>query len=262
MLNANVVDSFAINDSFSVSLPTHQMSAIMDNRIYIFGGSLLSILRNISYFDLSTYKWVELNKSLDEAQAGGVAISDPNNKNIILIGGKNEMNNPLGTVLLFNTIDNTLYNKEPLKIPRSEHTAVLYQDSILYVFGGKNGEDQIVSAVEKAILPLSEYATSILIGEKRIVLKDFELLGNYPNPFNPLTKIKLSVFKQNHISINIFNIQGKKIKTLYNNLLLPGIHSFIWDATNDLNQAVASGIYFYTISSGKLAETKRMLLIR
>ena len=261
MLTGNVLDSFAINDSFEVDLPSHQMSAVVDNKVYIFGGILISILRQISYFDLNTYKWNTLTETLHEPLAGGVALTNPNGEEIILIGGKNEESEALNFVDVYFVQDRMISRKESLNIARSEHTAVFYNDTI-YVFGGKNAKNEIVSSVEKAILPLTDSTATSIENQYSYINKDFELIGNYPNPFNPLTEIIFKLNKPLLITINIYDITGQKIKTLYNDNLAQGRHSITWDATDNFNRAVTSGIYFYTISSGKLTATNRMLLIK
>jgi len=263
MINGNVIDTFSVNDSFVVDLPSHQMSAVIDNKIYILGGILNSILRYISYLDLNTYSWHELERRFSKPRAGGVAIAYPDSGQIILIGGKNEESEALNTVEVFDINTHEFKEKQSLENLRSEHTAVLYKDSILYVFGGKNENDEILRQVEKATLPLKDYpATTTLENAITYAEKDFELIGNYPNPFNPQTDIIVKVSKPQYITIKIFDIQGRNIKTLYNNNMVQGKHKITWDATDDFKQSVTSGIYFYTVSSGKLTETNRMLLIK
>jgi N-acetylneuraminic acid mutarotase len=262
LTNGRASDSFAINDSFAMDLPSYQMSAVANNRIYVFGGVLNNILRNISYLDLNTFSWNELNTTLTKPRAGGVALTHPTKKEILLIGGKNEESEALDWVEAFSYETPHFYDRSPLSYARFEHTAVIYKDSLIYVFGGKNADKEIIPQVEKIDFFNIEIATTVLENSKAHINYDFQLLGNYPNPFNPQTDIKIQVNKSAHFVINIFDIQGKKIKTLFNNNLTAGKHTVSWDATNDFNKSVTSGIYFYTVSSGKDLKTDRMLLIK
>lgn len=88
------------------------------------------------------------------------------------------------------------------------------------------------------------------------------LSNNYPNPFNPTTTIKFSLAKDSNVKLSIYNIKGQKIKTMINNKLVKGNHSVIWNGTNDKNQAVSSGIYFYSIETDDLTITKKMILMK
>ena len=90
----------------------------------------------------------------------------------------------------------------------------------------------------------------------------FSVLGNFPNPFNPSTTIKFSVNSQNTVSLSIFGISGQKVRTLVNDRFTVGNHSVLWDGKDETGNAVSSGIYFYRIMAGNLAETRKMMLVR
>lgn len=73
---------------------------------------------------------------------------------------------------------------------------------------------------------------------------EYKLYSNYPNPFNPTTKIQYNLYKELEITIDVMNLAGEKIKTLFSGQQFPGIHSVIWNGTDTNNLNVASGIYF------------------
>ena len=85
----------------------------------------------------------------------------------------------------------------------------------------------------------------------------FALLQNYPNPFNPSTKIRFQIAETGMVSLKVYDILGKKVATLVNEQLKPGIYNTKFDAS-----ALASGIYFYKLKAGSFVETKKMLLIK
>jgi hypothetical protein len=85
---------------------------------------------------------------------------------------------------------------------------------------------------------------------------------NYPNPFNPITMITFNLPSDSHVQIEIFNIRGQKISTLVNEEFQSGFHQIEWDGTNDLGQAVSSGIYLYRITAGEHTTTQKMLLMK
>ena len=88
------------------------------------------------------------------------------------------------------------------------------------------------------------------------------LKGNYPNPFNPETRISFALSSASRTVIQIFNIKGEKVRTLMNEQLDAGHHSVIWNGTDDSGRNVASGIYFYKFKTDKFNKTKKMLLLK
>ncbi|HID37921.1 MAG TPA: T9SS type A sorting domain-containing protein [Calditrichaeota bacterium] len=91
----------------------------------------------------------------------------------------------------------------------------------------------------------------------------FTLLQNYPNPFNSRTKIKFYLEKQATIRLEIRSLSGELVRTLENNSLLAGRHSYIWDGKNNRGHDVASGLYLYSLKSNTgYRKTKKLLLIR
>jgi parallel beta-helix repeat protein len=95
----------------------------------------------------------------------------------------------------------------------------------------------------------------------------FMLHQNYPNPFNPETKIIYEIFEFARISIKLYDMTGKELKTLVDDVKVPGYYSVTWDGRNAAREQVASGIYLYRInvfseqSSRKFSQTKRMILL-
>jgi len=87
--------------------------------------------------------------------------------------------------------------------------------------------------------------------------KEFALKQNYPNPFNPITKISFDLPKDELVTIKIYDILGREIKTLINEFKNAGNYMVTFNASE-----FASGIYFYRIKAGSFVQTKRMVLIK
>jgi hypothetical protein len=83
------------------------------------------------------------------------------------------------------------------------------------------------------------------------------LSPNYPNPFNPTTTIQFELPKASLVSLDIYDLLGRKIETLVSGKQEAGTHSVIWDGRDK-----SSGIYFYKLQAGDFTETKRMLLLK
>ncbi|MCK4358219.1 MAG: T9SS type A sorting domain-containing protein [Candidatus Cloacimonetes bacterium] len=88
-----------------------------------------------------------------------------------------------------------------------------------------------------------------------------KLEGNYPNPFTQKTKIYYSLRKAGKVSIEIYNLLGQKIKTIINEEKQPGKYYVFWNGTNESNQKLPSGIYFYKMSAGNYSLTKKTILL-
>jgi hypothetical protein len=87
--------------------------------------------------------------------------------------------------------------------------------------------------------------------------REFSLLQNFPNPFNPSTKIRYSIAQQSNVLIRVFDILGNEIETLVNEEKTTGIYEITWYAEN-----LPSGIYFYRLQAGSFNKTKKMLLLK
>ena len=85
---------------------------------------------------------------------------------------------------------------------------------------------------------------------------------NYPNPFNPITEISFGLPAAGQATLDVYDIMGRKVKTLINDRLEAGIHRVYWNSTNNNGQKVSSGIYFYMLDQGDNVITKKMMLLK
>ena len=90
----------------------------------------------------------------------------------------------------------------------------------------------------------------------------FALHQNYPNPFNPTTQIRYDLPEEQNVTISIYDVMGRNIRTLINSNKQSGYHSIYWDAKNDIGEGVAAGMYIYTIQAGDFRATKKMVLLK
>jgi hypothetical protein len=85
---------------------------------------------------------------------------------------------------------------------------------------------------------------------------------NYPNPFNPSTTIRFELSVAAELSLEIYNLAGQKIKTLFTGYRLSGQHVVLWDGCDEGGQTVAGGVYFCRLTTDSWSETIKMLFIR
>ena len=90
----------------------------------------------------------------------------------------------------------------------------------------------------------------------------FTLEQNYPNPFNPNTTILYNLSSDELISFEVFNLNGKKVRTLVNEYQNSGPKKVIWNADDNHGRQVPAGVYLYSIIAGNVKQTKKMLLIK
>ncbi|MBI89642.1 MAG: hypothetical protein CMG60_06090 [Candidatus Marinimicrobia bacterium] len=135
-----------------------------------------------------------------------------------------------------------------------------FEDENAIYFGGfdPNGHPSINNAwIYKKTWNVSD----LEINEKR-PLVNFKVYDNYPNPFNPITQIRYDLPKEGMVSIIIYDVLGRKIRSLLNERLQAGSKSVHWDATNSSGETVSSGVYYCRIVSSKFSQTKKMIFLK
>ena len=98
-----------------------------------------------------------------------------------------------------------------------------------------------------------------------LIPEETALLPNYPNPFNPETWIPYQLSESAEVTLTIYAVNGRLVRTLALGQMPAGIHqsrsrAAYWDGKNDVGESVASGIYFYTLTAGEFTATRKMLI--
>ena len=110
------------------------------------------------------------------------------------------------------------------------------------VFGGYNATTEVESEA-----PIAE---------------KFELHGNFPNPFNPVTKIRFSTERESLVKVTIFSILGEEISVVENSQLNAGTYNITWYGKDSNGDKVPSGLYFYEVKSDNRIQKGKMLLLK
>ena len=92
--------------------------------------------------------------------------------------------------------------------------------------------------------------------------KAFSLSQNFPNPFNPVTHIKLEIPAATNGSLRIYDICGRLVRVLAEGNFEPGYRDYVWDGCNESSIQVSAGMYFYRFAGEQYSATKKMLLIK
>ncbi len=89
-----------------------------------------------------------------------------------------------------------------------------------------------------------------------------ELAQNYPNPFNPTTTIAYTLKNKENVEIKIYDINGRLVNTLFSGVKVAGSHQVVWNSTDSNGYRVASGVYFYAVSTNQTQVVKKMVLTK
>jgi len=155
----------------------------------------------------------------------------------------------------------------------SDHLAANAQDGRLVCQGTYLGSNCGTLYAGKELFPFGhnfrslyfDYSAWTDVGHEEQEEKSpvsFSLSPNYPNPFNPETRIEYSISKACQVRLEIFNTLGQKIRILVDEYQSVGKKGVIWDGRNENGNEVASGVYFYRLTAGDFSEAKKMLLLK
>ncbi len=100
------------------------------------------------------------------------------------------------------------------------------------------------------------------IDSRRSTPSSFELLGNYPNPFNPETTIAFRLDEPMRVTLQIYNLGGQKLITLVDDWRNPGLHRVIWNGKDAGGRTLSSGMYMIRLQAGEQVQSKPVLLVK
>jgi hypothetical protein len=112
------------------------------------------------------------------------------------------------------------------------------------------------------VILLDSLGASGVVEPNKSIPERFILAQNFPNPFNPSTTIEFALPSKSDVSLKIYDILGREVKTLSAGKLDAGYHGVIWDGKNEAGSAVSSGIYFYKLKAGETIISRKMVLLR
>ncbi|MCB0748662.1 MAG: T9SS type A sorting domain-containing protein, partial [Ignavibacteriae bacterium] len=141
-----------------------------------------------------------------------------------------------GTKFLTNLIDGSVIDIQPVSGP---------------VFIELNG-------YEAKVFYLGEEPVGVNIDEvEGVIIEEYRLNQNYPNPFNPVTKISYQIPTPGLVTLRIYDVLGREVRTLVNKELNSGKYEIEFDASS-----LSSGIYFYSLRAESFASTKKIVLMK
>ncbi len=98
--------------------------------------------------------------------------------------------------------------------------------------------------------------------ESAVLPEKLNLSQNYPNPFNPSTRIRFSLSQTEYVSLKIYDVLGRQIRSLLNRSLTAGAHTVTWNGKDDAGRSVSAGVYFYQMEAGTQTMRRKMVLLK
>ena len=162
---------------------------------------------------------------------------------------------PLSNPIHITSVDETIYNING-KTNNYFHILARFQS------GNLTTVTRWSNVVSKADIPASNSELSGVLDNLDIIPEEFKLHQNYPNPFNPTTSITYDLPIQDHVTIKIYDVFGREIKTLIDKELPVGRYQAIWDGKNFRQIIVSSGIYFIVYQTKEFISRKKCILVK
>ncbi len=98
--------------------------------------------------------------------------------------------------------------------------------------------------------------------DKPVLATKYVLAQNFPNPFNPTTRIQFSVPATENVSLKVYDVLGNEIATLINEEKASGTYNVVWNGADNFGRKVTSGIYFYQLKTPNYSETRKMIMMK
>jgi hypothetical protein len=206
------------------------------------------------YFNPNAGGYWPTTLAIDSANGAGAGKLKDNTK-----PAKNFVNPATSNPLTQFTTYQNAFNRYPYDLPRMRQDSILdyldcnYQANVNLNTAGSDGKT-IGSTLWQCtgIITSVEGNSSSAIGPNK-----FSLSQNYPNPFNPATNFLINVKERGLVQVKIFDILGREITTLVNEVKEVGSYPLTWNAAS-----MPSGVYFYQMKAGSFVDTKKMVLLK
>lgn len=112
-------------------------------------------------------------------------------------------------------------------------------------------------------LLIDENGKPVSVKEEPVVFPvGFELHQNFPNPFNPETRIGFHLDNERHVSLRVYEVSGRLVKTLADGVFPAGDHEMTWNGQDARGVAMASGVYFFELVAGNERQMRKMAVVR
>ena len=229
------------------------------HRFILYGGQSGGPLGDVWAFDLTLNAWTKLTPVTGPTGRWFVAhVYDAANHRATIFGG-NTGSSETDEAWAIDLASNQWFQLSPSGTPPTarEGAAAVYDgaNDRMVVFGGRNGgtpNNEVWSLDNLSDAPTGAGAPAAAAA----------LHPNHPNPFNPSTAIVYDVAKKERVSLRIYDVGGRLIRTLLDDNKPTGRYEVVWDGRNDSGEAVSSGVYFVTLRAGVFSAVNKAVLLK
>ena len=138
---------------------------------------------------------------------------------------------------------------------------MIAEDGKEWVLTTEYGEEYIIQGT--GTITFTGYINGMTLSQKVGIIPDvYTLHQNYPNPFNPVTTLRYELPDNNHVTLTIYDLNGREIDQLVNINQPAGHKSVQWNATDMHGKPVSAGVYLYQIRAGEFVQTRKMVLLK
>ncbi|MFQ5585018.1 MAG: T9SS type A sorting domain-containing protein, partial [Calditrichia bacterium] len=175
---------------------------------------------------------------------------------IYLMGGET-FNGDTDTTEIYDLRTRQIRLGSPILSPRQGMTSVTLNDRIYLIGGFSSSLNQPLDNVD-----IYSVITGISPPGEPVILIDNAEISGFPNPFNGRITLKLEIPFRGQNNLTIFDLLGKKVKTLHSGILNKGTYQFGWEATDNANRKVTSGIYFAVLRGQNYSRNFKIFYVR
>ncbi len=194
--------------------------------------------RHIFFSSDQGSSWTDISGDLPDVPVHTLVI-DPSNSQILYIGTETGVYQTTNHGINWINVSG---NGMPNYVPVDE---LVLQNQTGQLFAFTHGRSVFETAIPTSVV------------EKNTLPLNYSLSQNYPNPFNPSTTIEYSLPQRSQVVMKIYDVTGREVETLVNQIQNGGNHSAVLNASG-----LASGVYFYRITAGNFVDIKKMVLLK
>jgi len=277
----NIVDVFSINDDQLVFLESLYMN--LGQRVLDF--IITTNGNTVSFRDSDDYQNVMFSASFPHT-IGNVYYFEPNylvvdsSANELYIYKYNLLESRVEYLHTFPTANTTINIFNGIITDNAYNSVVsqyytVLNDEIVLIGEKEDRHKEVLSTyffperhkmvqVARSGLWAYDIAYEEYVSESDVVVPvaNAELHGNYPNPFNPTTTIAFEMARSGHVTIEVYNIRGQKVRTLVSGEYGVGSHKVVWNGDDFTGRAVGSGMYFYRMTTAGYSKVNKMVLLK
>lgn len=232
-------------------------AASVNDTLYMFGG-FFNVPLATGWRAVADTNWAFTWMSAPNLQtARGSGATALFGDSLFMIGG-NTISGATNIVEIYNFRTHQIETGLSAPTPRIGMTASTWNDTIFVIGGYDQTPSQPLTLVEIYHDPPVDIRTPPPVE----LPQTFAHIRGYPNPFNGAINLEIELSRGGTADVSIFDIQGRKITTLYQGVLNSGAHTFRWDGTDNMSIPVASGVYIAVLRTGGFLQNFKMLYVK